>query len=73
MKNDNLLIIVTPFKFNEHDFNSKQERDNFVLNAYKNKLLVNPTADKSIRIRPNLSFSDNELYELLNRINMMGI
>jgi L-lysine 6-transaminase len=55
------------------DFNSKQERDNFVLNAYKNKLLVNPTADKSIRIRPNLSFSDNELYELLNRINMMGI
>ena len=43
------------------DFQNKQERDDFALNAYLNRLLVNPTGEKSIRIRPNLAFSDNEL------------
>ena len=52
------------------DFPNKQQRDSFVSNAYSNKLLVNPTAEKSIRIRPNLAFSDNELDELLNKINI---
>jgi L-lysine 6-transaminase len=52
------------------DFFSQDERDSFVSNAYSNKLLVNPTAEKSIRIRPNLAFSDNELDELLNKINI---
>jgi len=52
------------------DFPNKQQRDSFVSNAYSNKLLVNPTAEKSIRIRPNLAFSNNELDELLNKINI---
>jgi L-lysine 6-transaminase len=51
------------------DFSSKKERDNFVSNSYSNKLLVNPTNERSIRIRPNLAFSDNEMDELLTRIN----
>jgi L-lysine 6-transaminase len=52
------------------DFPNKQQRDSFVSNAYSNKLLVNPTAEKTIRMRPNLAFSDNELDELLNKINI---
>ena len=51
------------------DFKNKQKRDSFVKNAYLNKLLVNPTNDRSIRMRPNLAFSNNELDELLSIIN----
>ena len=50
------------------DFPNKQVRDKFVTNAYLNRLLVNPTDNKTIRIRPNLAFSDNELDELLNKV-----
>ena len=50
------------------DFNRAQERDNFVKNAYSNYLLVNPTNEKSIRMRPNLAFSDDELEDLLIRV-----
>ena len=50
------------------DFSNKQVRDKFVTNAYLNRLLVNPTDNKTIRIRPNLAFSDNELDELLNKV-----
>ena len=51
------------------DFKSKQARDAFVNDAYFSGLLVNPTNDRSIRIRPNLAFSNNELDELLVKIN----
>ena len=50
------------------DFLSKEKRDNFVLKAYKNNLLVNPTEDKTVRLRPNLAFSLNEIDDLLSRI-----
>jgi L-lysine 6-transaminase len=51
------------------DFPSKKERDSFVSSAYSNKLLVNPTGEKSIRMRPNLAFSANELDRLLTTIH----
>lgn len=50
------------------DFKNKKERDGFVSNAYSNHLLLNPTGEKSIRIRPNLAFSDNELDNFLSII-----
>lgn len=50
------------------DFNESQQRDNFVKNAYSNDLLVNPTNEKSIRLRPNLAFSDDELEDMLLRL-----
>ena len=50
------------------DFISQDERDNFVSKAYENKLLVNPTAEKSVRLRPNLALSNNEIDDLLKRI-----
>jgi L-lysine 6-transaminase len=50
------------------DFKNKKERDSFVSRAYSRNLLVNPTGEKSIRIRPNLAFSDNELDDFLSRI-----
>jgi len=54
------------------DFPNKQERDNFVSNAYVNKLLVNPTSEKSIRIRPNLAFSDNELDKFMTIVHKIN-
>ena len=50
------------------DFLSAEKRDNFVLKAYENNLLVNPTEDKTVRLRPNLAFSLNEIDDLLSRI-----
>ena len=50
------------------DFLSEEKRDNFVLKAYENNLLVNPTEDKTVRLRPNLAFSLNEIDDLLSRI-----
>jgi L-lysine 6-transaminase len=51
------------------DFSSRKKRDDFVNKAYSNFLLVNPTSEKSVRLRPNLAFSDNELDELIVKIN----
>jgi len=50
------------------DFSQRRNRDNFVNKSYSNFLLVNPTGEKSVRLRPNLAFSDNELDELLDKI-----
>jgi len=43
--------------------------DDFVNKAYSNFLLVNPTSERSVRLRPNLAFSDNELDELIVKVN----
>lgn len=50
------------------DFKDQETRNKFVSEAYLNYLLVNPTSDKSIRLRPNLAYSDNELDDLCCRI-----
>jgi L-lysine 6-transaminase len=47
------------------DFKKESERDSFVKNAYTKRLLVNPTEENSIRIRPNLALSNNELDRLV--------
>jgi len=54
------------------DFENKAKRDMFVNHAYSNFLLVNPTSEKSVRLRPNLAFSDNELDELLVKIKKIN-
>ena len=50
------------------DFDSKELRDDFASKAYDKKILVNPTSEKTIRFRPNLAFSEDELDDLLFRI-----
>lgn len=50
------------------DFKDKKERDTFVLNAYSNQLLINPTGERSVRIRPNLAFTEKEMDEFLDII-----
>jgi len=50
------------------DCKNKNVRDKFVSKAYLKHLLLNPTGEKSIRIRPNLALSDNELDEFLVRL-----
>ena len=43
------------------DFNNKKIRDNFVDELFKNKMIVNPTKDLSIRLRPPLSVNSIEI------------
>ena len=50
------------------DFESEKERDNFVKKAYECDLLVNPTSQKSVRIRPNLALSKEETEDFLSRV-----
>jgi len=50
------------------DFPNTVERDLFVKKAFLDKLLTNPTGGKSIRMRPNLALSIDELEELVAKI-----
>jgi len=43
------------------DFLDREKRDIFVKRAFHHGILVNPTSEKSVRLRPNLAFSDNDL------------
>ena len=54
------------------DFETKKKRDSFFKKAFENLLLINPTGEKSVRLRPNLSISDDELnksIEILSKIS----
>ena len=46
------------------DFETKQERDLFVNRAFENGLIVNSTAEKSIRMRPNLAITMEEMIKM---------
>ena len=50
------------------DFLDKEKRDRFIKKSYANHLLVNPTGDRSVRLRPSLSLADDELHESIIRI-----
>lgn len=50
------------------DFFNKEERDMFVRKMISRKVLVNATVDKSVRLRPNLSLTNDELEDLLYKI-----
>jgi L-lysine 6-transaminase len=43
------------------DMVSLDERNLFVLKAKENGLLVNPTGERSIRLRPNLAITEDEI------------
>ena len=51
------------------DFEDKSERDTFYKNLYKNGMICNPTRDKSIRLRPNLNVTKQEINDALNKIS----
>jgi len=50
------------------DFESQNKRNDFVQKAYANRLLVNPTNKKSVRLRPNMAITDNEMDALFDKI-----
>lgn len=50
------------------DFESIESRNSFTQRAFENYLLVNPTGQKSIRIRLNLAVSADEVLDLGHRI-----
>ncbi|MDD3297195.1 MAG: aminotransferase class III-fold pyridoxal phosphate-dependent enzyme [Candidatus Omnitrophica bacterium] len=43
------------------DFETPSERDKFVKDCYDKKLLCNPTAEKTVRMRPNMAVSMREI------------
>ena len=48
------------------DFQNQQVRDAYVDELYKQGFLCNPTRDKSIRLRPNLAVSEDEINDACN-------
>ncbi len=52
------------------DLESQELRDQFVMQAYKQGVLLNPTAEKSVRLRPNLAITPAETIELIDNIKI---
>jgi len=50
------------------DFDDRFHRDEFVADAFQKKLLVNPTGEKTVRIRPNMAFSDEDCQVFFNKL-----
>ena len=50
------------------DFNSNKQRDFFVKELLNNKMLCNPTRDKTVRLRPNLCLTADEANHALEII-----
>ena len=48
------------------DFENRNIRDEFVSKAYQKNLLVNPTGERSVRLRPNLALNKLELENAIN-------
>lgn len=55
------------------DFSTEENRDIFVRDCYQNNILVNPTSTHSVRLRPNLALTQEELDDFLARIKKMDI
>lgn len=51
------------------DMDNNEKRDYFYKNCLNNRLLINSTGDKSVRLRPNLCFSKNDVDESIYRIS----
>jgi L-lysine 6-transaminase len=52
------------------DFTSQQERDNFVQRCFENSLLINKAGELTVRLRPNLALTQEELELFLKKINL---
>lgn len=50
------------------DFETTEEQDHFAQKAFENGLLFNKTRDKTIRFRPNLNLSSEEIHEAVEII-----
>jgi len=54
------------------DLTNKTERDIVVQELYNKSLLCNPTGDKSIRLRPNLAVTDEEIETAIKILSSVG-
>ena len=50
------------------DLSSREHRDNFVAKLRESGMICNPTGEKSVRLRPNLSVTDKEVEHALKII-----
>lgn len=51
------------------DLENKYERDLIIKEGKRNGILLNPTGERSIRIRPNLAVTDTEINEFITRMS----
>ena len=51
------------------DMKDRNTRDNLIKKMYENQLICNKTADKSIRLRPNLAITNSEIESALGIIS----
>lgn len=47
------------------DLDSTEQRDDFCQRAFHNRLLCNPTAERSVRLRPNLTITQTEVMQVI--------
>ena len=50
------------------DFDTEKKRDCFVDKLFKNKMICNPTRNRTIRMRPNLLVTQEEINEAVSKI-----
>ena len=51
------------------DFENSNARNEFVKKCYEKRFLCNPTAEKTVRMRPNMAISTDELDHFEDLIN----
>ena len=51
------------------DFETQTKRDNFFNDLFESGMLCNPTGDKSVRLRPHLTITEEEFDQAYNLIN----
>ena len=51
------------------DLETQDKRDNFFNDLFKDGMLCNPTGDKSVRLRPHLTITEEEFDQAYNLIN----
>jgi L-lysine 6-transaminase len=61
VRNCGLLLAV--------DFDSKNHRDYFTNTLKELGMICNPTKEKTVRFRPNMAISENEIYNAINLIS----
>lgn len=51
------------------DFDSQEKRDDYIERCFKNRVIVNRSGDKTVRLRPNLALTEQEMEILIQRLS----
>lgn len=51
------------------DFDSQKQRDEYIDNCYKNRVIVNRSGNVTVRLRPNMALTNQEMETLIERLS----